>query len=197
MLEGVQSQGCASIIYQLSGDTWSTTIPKGTNAGPYYLHYAPAIQSDKNYRVNFTEGTITPAIGKAKMNITFSNTSLKYDGKGHGPTVTVKPAVTPPSTKWVYFEYSKDGTNYYYDNKGTYSTGKSYSFNNSLTWTGVNSSGGYMINAAAVEKGTYNMYVRARICDTLTEKSDGSGITYTTNNNYDVTTAAVPYYIHD
>lgn len=187
----------ASIIYQLSGDTWSTTIPKGTNAGTYYLHYAPAIQSDKNYRVNFTEGTITPAIGKAKMNITFSNTSLKYDGKGHGPTVTVKPAVTPPSTKWVYFEYSKDGTNYYYDNKGTYSTGKSYSFNNSLTWTGVNSSGGYMINAAAVEKGTYNMYVRARICDTLTEKSDGSGITYTTNNNYDVTTAAVTYYIHD
>ena len=74
-----------TIEYKIEGGTYSTSIPKATNAGTYKVYYR--VVGDGNHE-DVEETSITVEIKKATLNYTAKGYSGVYDGESHGITVT-------------------------------------------------------------------------------------------------------------
>ena len=70
------SESGAQITYNLNGGTYSTSIPKATNAGTYNVGYIFSINSD-NYDTHDVETTGTIVVTVAKANVTYTLPTAK------------------------------------------------------------------------------------------------------------------------
>ena len=66
------------VVYSLDGKTYSTDIPKATNAGDYTVYYK--IREEKNYAAT-TPATVKVKIAKGKNSIWATPNSIIYNGK--------------------------------------------------------------------------------------------------------------------
>ena len=114
------------IQYKIEGGTYSTSIPKATNAGTYKVYYK--VVGDKNHE-DVTETSISVTIKKATLNYTTAGYEGIYDGSEHGITVeasgatikygtssesytlTTSPKYTDVGTYTVYYQIEKEGYN--------------------------------------------------------------------------------------
>ena len=89
-LISVGSTSVGEMQYSLDGKTYSTDIPKGTDAKTYTVYYK--VVGDANHE-DSTPATVEVTISKktvSKPTITLSASSFVYNGKAQEPTVTVK-----------------------------------------------------------------------------------------------------------
>ena len=120
--------------YSSDGKTYSTDIPKGTDAKTYTVYYK--VVGDGNHKdsspvsltVTISEKTVSSPV------ITLSESSYVYDGKAKEPTVTVKDGETEISAAEYSVSYSdnvsvgtakvtltdKDGGNYHVSGSTTF-----------------------------------------------------------------------------
>ena len=90
------------VVYSLDGKTYSTDIPKATNAGDYTVYYK--IREEKNYAAT-TPKTIKVTIAKVKNPISIMPNSTVYNGEAH-------PLLSKPSTFEGTITYTMDGKDY-------------------------------------------------------------------------------------
>ena len=87
------STNVGTLQYSLDGNSYSATIPTGTDAKTYTVYYK-AVDGNKDLT---TAATLTATISPKTVSsptITLSATSFVYDGKEKKPTVTVKDGST-------------------------------------------------------------------------------------------------------
>lgn len=99
--EGRSTTG--TMYYKLEGqDYFETTLPKALNAGKYRIYY----YSEGNSNYNSTSiKYIDVEMAKAKLEVTFTNTSFEYDGLCHYPTVNVTSKAKLPDYLQIYVAY--------------------------------------------------------------------------------------------
>jgi hypothetical protein len=93
--------------YSLDGSSYSTAIPKGTDAKTYTVYYK-AVDGSKDLT---TAASLTVTISPKTVSsptITLSETSYVYDGKEKKPTVTVKDGSTTIPTSEYTVTYSNN-----------------------------------------------------------------------------------------
>ena len=90
------------VVYSLDGKTYSTDIPKATNAGDYTVYYK--IREEKNYAAT-TPATVKVTIAKVKNPISIMPNSTVYNGEAH-------PLLSKPSTFEGTITYTMDGKDY-------------------------------------------------------------------------------------
>ena len=83
------STNVGTMQYSLDGSSYSTAIPKGTDAKTYTVYYKAVDGSKDLTTAASLTITITPKTVSSPT-ITLSETSFVYDGKEKKPTVTVK-----------------------------------------------------------------------------------------------------------
>jgi len=114
------------IQYKIEGGTYSTSIPKATNAGTYKVYYK--VVGDKNHE-DVTETSISVTIKKATLNYTTAGYEGIYDGSEHGITVeasgatikygtssesytlTTSPKYSDVGEYTVYYQITREGYN--------------------------------------------------------------------------------------
>ena len=88
--------------YSLDGSSYSTAIPKGTDAKTYTVYYK--VKGDANHS-DTEPATLTVTISSKTVNspvIILSQTSYEYDGQEKKPTVTVKDgSTTIPASEYT------------------------------------------------------------------------------------------------
>ena len=97
-----------TIKYSLDGESYSTKIPKGTDAKSYTVYYK-VVDSDGNDIISAMQLTATiHAKTVDEPTITVSPSSYVYDGKAKKPAVTVKDGETEISSTEYTVTYSNN-----------------------------------------------------------------------------------------
>ena len=95
------STNVGTLQYSLDGSSYSTAIPKGTDAKMYTVYYK-AVNGNQDLT---TAASLTVTISPKTVSsptITLSETSYVYDGKEKKPTVTVKDGnITIPTSEYT------------------------------------------------------------------------------------------------
>ena len=101
------STNIGTLQYSLDGSSYSTAIPKGTDAKTYTVYYK-AVDGNKDLT---TSATLTVTISPKTVSsptITLSETSFVYNGQEKKPTVTVKDGKTTIPTSEYTVSYSNN-----------------------------------------------------------------------------------------
>ena len=164
------STNTGTLQYSLDGETYTTDIPKGTDAKTYKVYYR--VIGDANHsdiEAQSFNVTIAPKIVN-NPTITLSQTSYSYDGKAKEPTVIVKDGETTISAT----EYTVSYTNN--TNVGTATVtiadkeGGNYNVSGSATFT-ISSTNGSLTPPS----GLSNLVYTGKALNLITTESISTG----------------------